>query len=165
MAHAALASLKAAAAACAAQYAVAGFCPDEAAAGLLVADELRALFLPLFRGRGGCDAASGGATPRCLLCWARRVLFSPILPSCEPRFVCQWGNARRHRRIRVCWRRSARALSGCGPLSRRRYPFLHRHPSLRAASRSDESSRTKALLDADNIAYAPNAAIRCYRAR
>ena len=42
MTSAALASLKAAAAECAAQ--AAGFSPEEAAAGLIAADELRALF-------------------------------------------------------------------------------------------------------------------------
>ena len=56
MSSAALASLKAAAADCAAH--ADGFIPDEAAAGLLVADELRMLFLPLARARGGGTAAS-----------------------------------------------------------------------------------------------------------
>ena len=57
--HDVLASLQAAAADCAAQ--AAGFSPDAAAAGLLVADQLRALFLPLAR---GLDAVpSAGALP------------------------------------------------------------------------------------------------------
>ena len=59
MAAAALAALKAAAADCFA--AQAGCCPDEVAAGLLAADELRALFFPLARGRA--TAPSVGAPP------------------------------------------------------------------------------------------------------
>ena len=54
----ALAVLKAVAALCASQPTC--FSPDEAAAGLLVADELRALFLPLARARGVGAAASAG---------------------------------------------------------------------------------------------------------
>jgi hypothetical protein len=56
-----LVSLKAAAAECAAH--AAGISPDEAAAGLLAADELRALFLQLTRTRGGVTAASAGVPP------------------------------------------------------------------------------------------------------
>ena len=55
----ALAALKVAAADCFA--AQAGFGPDEAAAGLLAADELRALFFPLARGR--VTAPSAGVPP------------------------------------------------------------------------------------------------------
>ena len=55
----ALASLQAAAADCAAQ--AAGFSPDEAAAGLLMADQLHALFLQLASSRGA--APSAGALP------------------------------------------------------------------------------------------------------
>ena len=51
----------AAAAECAAQ--AAGFCPEEAAAGLIAADELRALFLPLARTRGVGAAALAGMPP------------------------------------------------------------------------------------------------------
>jgi hypothetical protein len=61
MSAAALASLLAAAADCAAP--VDGFCPDEAAAGLAAADEMRALFLPLARTRGNWAAASAGVPP------------------------------------------------------------------------------------------------------
>jgi hypothetical protein len=61
MSSIALASLKAAAAACASQ--AVGFSPDDAASGLLAADELRALFLPLVRTRGGGNAAASGVPP------------------------------------------------------------------------------------------------------
>ena len=63
-----LASLKAAAADCFA--AQASFGPDEAVAGLLAANELRALFLPLARTRGGSEAvATGEALDEDLLPW------------------------------------------------------------------------------------------------
>ena len=55
MSSAAHASLQAAD--CAAQ---ASFSPDESAAGLLVADKLRALLLPLARAKGGGTAVSAG---------------------------------------------------------------------------------------------------------
>jgi hypothetical protein len=61
MTSTALASLHVAAAECAAQ--AAGFSPVEAAAGLLAADELRVLFLPLARTQGGGTAASAGVAP------------------------------------------------------------------------------------------------------
>ena len=62
MTSAAIALLQVAAAECAAQ--AAGFSPVEAAAGLLAADELRALFLPLARTQGGGTAASAGVSPK-----------------------------------------------------------------------------------------------------
>ena len=68
MAKAALASVKAVAADCFA--AQAGFCPDEAKAGLLAADELRAFFLPLARGRA--TAPSAGVQPPAMLAVAAR---------------------------------------------------------------------------------------------
>ncbi len=62
MAAAALAALKAAAADCFA--AQAGFGPGEAVAGVLVADELRALFFPLVRGRAPAPSAERHRRPR-----------------------------------------------------------------------------------------------------
>jgi hypothetical protein len=60
---AALASLKAAVAACALPDAVACFGPDEASAGLRLANELRAIFLPLLRVQKNAGAGAVAVAP------------------------------------------------------------------------------------------------------
>lgn len=73
-ASAALASLKDAIAACVSQEAIGGFRFDEAAAGLCMANELRALFLPLSRTEhGGAVVSPMGFPSRRLRGGARRV--------------------------------------------------------------------------------------------
>lgn len=210
---AALASLKAAAAACAAQQAVACFDPDKAAAGLRMADELRTLFLPLVRDRGGGDGESAGAQ-RGRLGGARRVLFSPPKAG-NPLAFGTPNSAFRRTPLRLpaeecstptkdsrptetlrssaqrMWRTvvalnaneaprsgytvrlvDARASTGQRDitgsdrvLTPARRSTRVAADSIHAAARRDESARTKALLEADNIAFAPNAALNCQRAR